>query len=229
MIQKIFSYFGYMSRPISVLLLFLLFFLPPNLMALSSEKIAVLPFKIYMPKSMDYLVSGLQEMLTIRLAKEGFHLIDPTTINKSELSRIKVSELDFARKMGKEKGIDWIIKGSLTQIGKKISLDLTIIPISAEKRPFSIFVVGDSIDKIDKVIDKTAITATHRMKGIIQIDSISVKGNRRIRTYLKLHLSSNCVRLSSSRRFGVKVSCGGNLEIIPRKRGNFPIKSTDIF
>jgi outer membrane protein insertion porin family len=180
MIQKIFSYFCYISRPISVLLLFLLFFLPPNVMALSSEKIAVLPFKIYMPKSMDHLVSGLQEMLTIRLAKEGFHLIDPVTINKSELSRIKVSELDFARKMGKEKGIDWIIKGSLTQIGKRISLDLIIIPTSTEKRPFSIFVVGDSIDKIDKVIDKTAITATNRMKGIIQIDSVSVKGNRRI-------------------------------------------------
>jgi outer membrane protein insertion porin family len=180
MIQKIFSYFDYMSRPISVLLLFLLFFLPHNVMALSSEKIAVLPFKVYMLKPMDYLVSGLQEMLTIRLAKEGFHLIDPVTINKSELSRIKVSELDFAREIGKEKGIDWIIKGSLTQIGKRISLDLTIIPISTEKRPFSIFVVGDSIDKIDEAIDKVAVTATNRMKGIIQIDSVSVKGNRRI-------------------------------------------------
>jgi len=180
MIQKTFSYFGYISRPISVLLFFLLFLLPPNVMALSSEKIAVLPFKIYMPKPMDYLVSGLQEMLTTRLAKEGFHLIDPVTINKSELSRIKVSELDFVREIGKEKGIHWIIKGSLTQIGKRISLDLTIIPISTKKRPFSIFVVGDSIDKIDKAIDKAAVTATNRMKGIIQIDSVSVKGNRRI-------------------------------------------------
>jgi len=182
MIQKTFSYFSYILRPFSVLLLFLLFLIPPDVMALSSEKIAVLPFKIYMLKPMDHLVSGLQEMLTTRLAKEGFDLIDPVTINKGELSRIRVSELDFAREMGKEKGIDWIIKGSLTQIGKKISLDLTIIPISTEKRPFSIFVVGERIDKLDQIIARVAVTATNRIKGVIQIDSVSVKGNKRIET-----------------------------------------------
>ena len=182
MIQNTFSYFSYISRPFSILLSFLLFLIPPDVMALSSEKIAVLPFKIYMLKPMDHLVSGLQEMLITRLAKEGFDLIDPVTINKGELSRITVSGLDFARGMAKEKGIDWIIKGSLTQIGKKISLDLTVIPISTEKKPFSIFVVGDRIDKLDQIIEKIAVTATNRMKGVIQIDSVSIEGNKRIET-----------------------------------------------
>jgi outer membrane protein insertion porin family len=151
-------------------------------MALLPEKIAVLPFKIYMLKPMDHLVLGLQEMLTARLTKEGFDLINPATINKGELSKVKVSELDVARRMGKEKGVDWVIKGSLTQIGKKISLDLAIIPISTEKRPFSIFVVGDRIDKLDQVMERVAATATNRIKGVVQIDSISVQGNKRIET-----------------------------------------------
>ncbi len=182
MIQKTFSYFGRVLRPFSVLLLLLLFLTPPDVMALLPEKIAVLPFKIYMLKPMDHLVLGLQEMLTARLAKEGFDLISPATINKGELSKVKVSELDVARRMGKEKGVDWVIKGSLTQIGKKISLDLAIIPISTEKRPFSIFVVGDRIDKLDQVMERVAATATNRIKGVIQIDSISVQGNKRIET-----------------------------------------------
>ena len=182
MIQKIFSYCSHILRPFSVLLLFLLIFPAPDVMALSSEKIAVLPFKVYMLKPMDYLVSGLQGMLTARLKKEGFDLIDPVTVNKGELSRITAAELDFARGIGKEKGIDWIIKGSLTQIGKKISLDLTLIPISTEKRPFSIFVVGDRIDKLDQLIARVAVTATNRIKGVIQIDSVSIRGNKRIET-----------------------------------------------
>ncbi len=182
MIQKTFSYFGRVLRPFSVLLLLLLFLIPPDVMALLPEKIAVLPFKIYMLKPMDHLVLGLQEMLTARLAKEGFDLINPATINKGELSKVKVSELDVARRMGKEKGVDWVIKGSLTQIGKKISLDLAIIPISTEKRPFSIFVVGDRIDKLDQVMERVAATATNRIKGVMQIDSISVQGNKRIET-----------------------------------------------
>jgi len=182
MIQKTFSYFGRVLRPFSVLLLLLLFLIPPDVMALLPEKIAVLPFKIYMLKPMDHLVLGLQEILTARLAKEGFDLINPATINKGELSKVKVSELDVARRMGKKKGVDWLIKGSLTQIGKKISLDLAIIPISTEKRPFSIFVVGDRIDKLDQVMERVAATATNRIKGVVQIDSISVQGNKRIET-----------------------------------------------
>ncbi len=181
MIQKTFSYFSRILWPFSVLLL-LPYLIPLDVMALLPEKIAILPFKIYMLKPMDHLVLGLQEMLTKRLAKEGFDLINPATINKSALSKVNVSELNFARGMAKEKGIDWIIKGSLTQIGKKISLDLTIIPISTEKRPFSIFVVGDRIDKLDQIIERAAVTATNRMKGVIQIDSVSIKGNKRIET-----------------------------------------------
>ena len=182
MIQKIFSYSGHILRPFSFLILIIFLLIPTDVMALLSDKIAVLPFKIYMLKPMDHLVLGLQEMLTARLAKEGFDLIDPTTINKSKLRRIKASELDLLRRIGKEKGIDWLIKGSLTQIGKKFSLDLTIIPISTEKRPFSIFVVGDRIDKLAQIIDRTAVTVTNRIKGAIQIDSVSVKGNKRIET-----------------------------------------------
>ena len=152
MILKKFSYFRHISRPVFFLLLFLLFLIPPNLLALSPEKIAVLPFKIYTLKPMDHLASGLQEMLTIRMAKEGFHLMDPVAINESGLSRITLSKLDFARGIGKEKGIDWILKGSLTQIGKRISLDLTIISISTEKRPFSIYIIGDNIDKLNHTL-----------------------------------------------------------------------------
>ncbi len=182
MIQKTFSYFGHIVRPLSLLLLFLLFLIPTDVMALPSEKIAVLPFKIYMLKPMDHLVVGLQEMLTTKLAKQGFDLLNPAMINKGELSRIKVSELDLLRRVGGEKEIDWAIKGSLTQIGKKISLDLTVIPISTEKKPSSIFVVGDRIDKLDQLLERAAVTATNRIKGVIQIDSVSVKGNKRIET-----------------------------------------------
>ena len=112
MIQKIFSYSGHILRPFSFLILIIFLLIPTDVMALLSDKIAVLPFKIYMLKPMDRLVLGLQEMLTARLAKEGFDLIDPATINKSKLRRIKASELDLLRRIGKEKGIDWLIKGS---------------------------------------------------------------------------------------------------------------------
>ncbi len=180
MIQKIFSYFGHMLWPFYVLLLLTPLLIPINIRAHSTDKIAVLPFKIHMLKPMDHLVLGLQEMITARLAMQGFDLIDPTIINKSTLPQIKVSDLNLVRRVGKEKSIDWLIKGSLTQIGEKISLDLTAIPISTEKRPFSIFIVGDRIDKLSQMIERAALTVKNRIKGIVQIDSIYIKGNKRI-------------------------------------------------
>ena len=182
MVKQRVSYGSYVVRPFSFLLLFLFFLISIDVMALPSEKIAVLPFKIHTLKPMDHLIAGLQEMLTTRLEKEGFDLINLKPISKAQLAQIKASELDFVRRMGKEKGVDWIIKGSLTQIGEKISLDLVIIPISAEKSPFSVFVVGDRIEKLNQVVERAAATATNRIKGVIQIDSVSVKGNKRIET-----------------------------------------------
>ena len=102
MIQKIFSYPGHILGPFSFLLILIPFLMPTNVKAQLSDKIAVLPFKIYMLKPMDHLVLGLQEMLISRLAREGFDLLDPAIINKSKLSRIKLSDLNLVRRVGKE-------------------------------------------------------------------------------------------------------------------------------
>jgi outer membrane protein insertion porin family len=182
MIQKILSYLGHILGPFPVLLLLIPLLMPTNVKAQLSDKIAVLPFKIYMLKPMDHLVLGLQEMLISRLAREGFDLLDPEIINKSKLSRIKLSDLDLVRRVGKENRIDWLIKGSITQIGEKISLDLNLIPISTERRPFAIFVVGDKIDELTQIIERAALTVKNRIKGVIQIDSAYIKGNKRIET-----------------------------------------------
>jgi outer membrane protein insertion porin family len=147
-----------------------------------SDKIAILPFKIYMLKPMDHLVSDLQEMLVATLTREGFDLLDPAIVNKSKLSRIEIADLDLVRRVAKEEGIDWLIKGSLTQIGEKISADLTVIPTAAERRPFFIYVSGDKMDELDQVTEKVAVAVKNRIKGIIPIDSVFIKGNKRIET-----------------------------------------------
>ncbi|UCH00865.1 MAG: outer membrane protein assembly factor BamA [Deltaproteobacteria bacterium] len=180
MIRNIFPHSGHILVPFPVLLLLIPLFIPTHVRAQLSDKIAVLPFKIYMLRPMDHLVLDLQEMLTASLAREGFDLIDPAITNKGKLSRITVSDLDLVRRMGKEERIDWLIKGSLTQIGEKISLDLAIIPISTERRPFSIFLIGDSIDTLAQIMEKAVLTVKNRIKGIILIDSVHIKGNKRI-------------------------------------------------
>jgi outer membrane protein insertion porin family len=182
MIRKTCSYNACIWAPFAGLLLAISLMISPAEGAESSTRIAVLPFEIHTLKPMDHLAEGLQAMMTARLAREGFDVMDPAATNKSELSRIPLSDVDLVRKVGRDNNIDWLIGGSLTQIGGKMSVDLTAVPMSRERRPFSIFAVGDRIDKLVEIIDRLAVAAKNRIIGVAQIDSLSIMGNKRIET-----------------------------------------------
>ncbi|MGD9033666.1 MAG: hypothetical protein PVH02_13435, partial [Desulfobacteraceae bacterium] len=80
-------------------------------------KVAVLPFRVYAPKPLDHLRRGLQEMLTARLARKGLSMTSPDVIARHPSASLPVMEQKDILAMGKDMGADWVIAGSLTQIG----------------------------------------------------------------------------------------------------------------
>ena len=181
-IQKLFFYPGRLMARAPVLMLLATLFLPATGRAQLSDKIAVLPFKVYAPEPLEHLVFGLQEMVTARLAKEGFDVMDSASVNRSELAGIGISDSDVVRRAGKTLKINWIIMGTLTRIGEKISIDLRCIPAGHEKRPFSIFVVAERLDTLSAAIERATRILRNRLKGVLLIGEISVEGNKRIET-----------------------------------------------
>ncbi len=169
-----------MVAPPAALLLAISLQIPGAQAAKLSDRIAILPFKVHTLQPMEHLAEGLQDMMTSRLAGEGFGVLDPAVVNKSELARIRLADIDTVRKVGKVNEVDWVIGGSLTQIGERISVDLTIVPTSAEKRPFSLFAIGDRMDELTRIIERLSTNVGNRIKGVVQIQSLSVTGNKRI-------------------------------------------------
>ena len=154
--------------------------LPVLVEAKEKEKLAVLPFKVHSLKPMDHLKKKLQEMFTVRMAEKGLDVIDPELVNKNSrvlLQRLKLKDITI---IGKNLGANWLISGNLTVMGRKISLDLKVIDISAVKPPFSIFMVEDDIDKLSDSADRATTSIYNQIAGVVQIDSIRVKGNKRI-------------------------------------------------
>ncbi len=180
MIGKTHSYCGRILAVFSITFLLLLQGVPATAAGAESERIAVLPFKIHMQRPMEHLVEGMQAMVIARLAREGFDLIDPEVLKKTDLSRIPLSDLDLIREEGRDNDIDWVAGGSLTQIGENVSLDVTIVPIAPEKRAFTVFVTGDSIDELPEIIDSAAVRVKSRIMGIALIASLTVSGNKRV-------------------------------------------------
>ncbi len=160
--------------------LFATIFMQSFVFAQSKGKVAVLPFMLHTAKPADHLSLGLQKMLTTRLAEKGFELIDPRTVNEGSLSRIRASEADLLRRVAREMGVDWVISGSLTHIGDVVSLDLTLIPVSADRKPLLVFAEGNTIDEVPEVVERAVEMVLNRITGIDQIERVLFEGNKRI-------------------------------------------------
>ena len=163
-----------------VLSLFSVFLLPGIAFTKEKDKVAVLPFSVHSLKPMTYLKQDIQKRLTHILAQKGLNLINPEVINlnpKSALSQLQTEDVIL---IGKDLNANWVIKGSLTLIGEKVSLDIEIIDTSRARAPISIFMVEDSLDRLDVALDRSGKSIYNQIVGVVQIDSLVVTGNRRV-------------------------------------------------
>ena len=141
---------------------------------------AVLPFTIHGPQPLDALKRSLQGMLTDRLAKHGIPVIPQNDVNRHPVASLPSPDPIELINLGKNLGADLVITGSLTQIGKRISLDLKALDVTGERPPFSLFMVEDDIDRLNEAMDRASKSLYNQIVGIAQIDSVLVKGNQRV-------------------------------------------------
>jgi outer membrane protein insertion porin family len=162
-----------------VILLALLFF-PSRGQAQQKKIVAVLPFSVNAPEALDHLKLGLQEMMSTRLEDLGISVVSPSIVNKNPLASAPAFGPAEVTVLGQALNADYLVKGSLTQIGRKISLDVKALDVKGEKPPFSIFMVEDDIDRLAEAADRASKSLYNQIAGIEQIDSVQVKGNQRV-------------------------------------------------
>ncbi|OQY42660.1 MAG: hypothetical protein B6240_13770 [Desulfobacteraceae bacterium 4572_87] len=142
--------------------------------------ICVLPFQVNASKSFGHLQEGLQKMLTFRMGQNGFKTVPPETINKEPIVFSKVLQDKILVRLGNRFKAGWMVKGSITQVGDKGSIDLKVVDVSGKKMPFFIFQVIEDMDEIPESVKRLALNVEDRITGVPQVDSIHVAGNRRI-------------------------------------------------
>lgn len=148
--------------------------------AQQSKRVAVLPLLVNAPESLDHLKLGLQEMLTTRLTDLGISTVPPGVVNQHPLSAEPALGTEGVKALGQALNVDFLVIGSLTQIGRSISLDLKALEVKGEKPRFSIFMVEQDIDRLAEATDRASKSLYNQIVGIAQIDSVQVTGNRRV-------------------------------------------------
>ena len=146
-------------------------------------RVGVAPFTIYSQEDLSYLSQGIQDMLGGQLLQRGFEVVSQAELNKV-ISGMAVTFIDesAARSIGRSLGLDYLIYGSLTKVGQRISLDARIVDTLGLKKTIAAFVQEEGLENLQASTEKLALKVTVSVSGRQKIARIIISGNKRIET-----------------------------------------------
>ena len=149
-----------MKKQLIIISIFLFFVMATSAWGVEKKSIGVLPFAVHSSEDLDYVKSGIWDMLISRLSASGeISVLDKLSISNAanELKKKELTASD-AYGIGKTLGTDYIVWGSITKIGNSISLDGKLLDVSTYKMPVGIFEqcrgMDDVIPKINDFANK---------------------------------------------------------------------------
>ncbi len=121
-----------------------------SLWAKDKYTVTVLPFSINSAENIDYLKQGIGEMLSTRIYVPNKIEITSKNIVLEELKKVKAKELTLVDvyNLGKNLKSDYVVWGSITKIGKSISIDGKLADINANKSDIGIFAQSQNVDDV---------------------------------------------------------------------------------
>ncbi|WP_082863455.1 CsgG/HfaB family protein [Thermodesulfatator autotrophicus] len=141
----------------SLLCFFIWLFLLASPALAEQIKIAILPFKINAKEDLSYVREGIEDMLSTRLYDPGkVVVLDKSEVEKVLKNQKKPLNTDVAKKIGEMLGADYVVLGSITSFGQKVSIDAKLIPVKEEKSPLAIYTYTNSLDEIIPKLDEFA-------------------------------------------------------------------------
>jgi len=130
--------------------------------------VTVLPFSLHSAENIDYLKQGIGDMLSTRIFVPNKIEVTGNNIVSEELKKIKSRELTSADiyNLGKKLKSDYVVWGSITKIGKSISIDGKLVDITANKSDIGIFAQSQSLDEVIPKINDFSQRIVQHILGI---------------------------------------------------------------
>lgn len=74
----------------------------------------------------------------------------------------------------------FIVDGSLTELGKKLSVDVRLFDVKSGEQPFYFYGVAEDIHALPSAVDRVVASVCNKIFGVPQVDSVLVEGNKRV-------------------------------------------------
>jgi len=151
----------------------------PTVQAASEGTVALMPFTIYSQINLAYLQKNILEALSNGLSQQNIPVL-PLSKTQPWLTKKIPSDRQELRAIGKQLEADFLIYGSLTKIGQRLTLNGNLLEIKSEKPPLSFSLTEEGLENLLKLMEKFSKELGLRILGQEKIAGISIKGNQRI-------------------------------------------------
>jgi len=159
-----------MKKHLVILIIF--FLVSPISWAAELLKVGISPLVVYIPKKSPRMGEDLSLMLSQKIKNPKIKIVPW----KGEI----VQKIEEAKKEGEKQGLDYVIMGSLTQIGEKISLDLAIVETGGIKPPVLIYKEIPSMEKLEVVSTEIAQELVYKLLKKKRITRLEIIGNKSV-------------------------------------------------
>jgi len=170
-----------MKRPGKTFALALLLFacLLASPLEAAAQRIAVFPFDVYSARDATLLRNAIYNSMTLEIGKIRTIQIVPREQFAPLVSGKKADEA-LALSVGKQIRADYVIVGSLTQLGNRVSLDAKVVTVETGAVISGLFAQGTGIENTGSFAAQLARDILARVSGKQVIARIDLTGNRRI-------------------------------------------------
>jgi TolB-like protein len=129
-------------------------------------KIAILPFTMNTPSDLAYLKDGIRDMLTSRLVWQGkVQIVDRAVIDQTLKGSKTSLSPEEAVAVARSIKADWVLFGSVTAMGKAISIDAKMAPVTGSGEPVNLYTQANSMDEVIPRINQFAEDINHKAFG----------------------------------------------------------------
>jgi outer membrane protein insertion porin family len=165
-------------RHLSLIIISILLLLPNIARSADSIKVMVLPFDIHSSEDLSSLQSEILKVLQTHIREEGAVTLASGIDSKAlqELSQ----NYESIRKFGETKGVDYVVWGSLSLIGKKFSLDVKMLNVYKEGLPLIFVKEGQGIENLPGIVKQLSRDIGMKLFKREKIVSVEIAGNKRI-------------------------------------------------
>lgn len=140
-----------MKKAISVVLVLVAVLLVvATVLAKEKYTVTVLPFALHSAENIEYVSQGINDMLTSRISGSDKIEVTRKDVVQDVLKKSGEKELNLAdvQSIGQQLKSDYVVWGSITKIGKSISIDGKLIDITGGKSDVGIFSQSQTLDEV---------------------------------------------------------------------------------